>query len=107
MADAPAPLPPPSTPAPWWSVIGLCYLVLIIFAIALLQVIRLKEMQLLSNMIIAIIGFVGGGLGFYWGSSSSSAKKDDANTALALATTAPTSTAPSDAAKALDAKLAP
>ncbi len=107
MAES-TPLPPPTTPAPWWAVIGLAYLAMFVFTIALVEVVRLKEMQLLSNMIIAVIGFVGGGLGFYWGSSSGSAKKDDANTALAFAATpgipAPIPE-PSEAEKALAAKI--
>lgn len=52
------------------------------------------------------------GAGYWLGSSNSSQKKDDTSAASnaaaiqALATSAPVSTEPSDAAKALDAKLA-
>jgi hypothetical protein len=113
MAEIPtSPLltPPPTQPAPWWAIIGLAYFVLIIFAVGFLLILQKGEMQLSSNMIIAVIGFVSTGLGYYFGSSSSSNKKDDANTALGMAhavnaanATGPTE--PSDAEKALATKL--
>lgn len=108
MAD-PLPILPPTKPAPWPAVIGLAYLTLGLFGYALYCLLKTNDTQLVSNMIIAVIGFVGTGLGFYFGSSSSSAKKDDAATTLALtaAGTGSGNTEPSDAAKALAAVLPP
>jgi hypothetical protein len=89
-------MPPPSKPAPWWGIIGLAYFALTIFAYALYSLLKTNDTQLVSNMIIAVIGFVATALGFYFGSSSNSGKKDDQAAALgaALASSTPASNSP-------------
>lgn len=61
-------------------------------------------------VIVALVGLITGAIGYYFGSSTGSTKKDDTTAALgaALATSTPIPpiTEPSDAAKALATKLA-
>ncbi len=83
--------PPPAEPslahAPWWMLPGLGAMVLVIFAGALVASCFMNNDTLRTQMFaIAGAGFTTA-LGFFFGSSAGSQKKDDALAAKASGTT--------------------
>lgn len=100
----------PSTPLPWWVVPGMAYTLLVAFIGVVILIVVRAEDKYEQIVLVALIALVTGATGYYFGSSAGSEKKDTtiASTSAALATSTPTdasSSEPSDAAKALDAKL--
>lgn len=107
MAD-PIPLPPPSPTMPWWVKPALAAYAFTIFAGLAVASCFLGNDTLKTTMFTAAVALLGAAYQYFFGSSSGSEKKDDTNASLgaALATSAPVSIPePSDAAKALDAKV--
>ena len=74
MADRPAPIVPP---LPWWILPSIAALVLVIFAGALAASCFLDDNTLRTQMFTGAYGLATGAVGYYFGSSAGSAKKDD------------------------------
>ena|ERR1700722_9295820 len=73
---APTPVSPVTPPLPWYVMPALAFCVLIIFAVALLASIKI-EGDIRTMMFQAAISLTTMALGYYFGSSAGSAKKDD------------------------------
>jgi len=74
------PAMPPAATAPWWAVWGLGYTIVIaLIALAGLIVWRAQDSSQYAQMVVtAMISLATGAVGYYFGSSSGSDKKDTA-----------------------------
>lgn len=104
--------PPPAQLLPWWALPGLAVIILLIYAGGLVAVCFLNNDTLRTSYFGSVPVVVMTAINYFFGSSAGSEKKSDAivsdsaNKSAALALSTPTdSTQPSDAAKALAAKV--
>ena len=109
MSDTTIPIASPDAPLPWWVKPLFAYTILVAF-IALGALIIYRSDEKYEQMVLtALIALTTGGMGYYFGSSAGSDKKDATNAgmaqALATSTPATTSTANDDVAAQLAAKL--
>ncbi len=70
-------MPPATAPMPWWVLPGLAAMVLAIFAGALGAMIAKGNETQITGMVQAIIVLTGTAIGYFFGSSAGSQKKDD------------------------------
>lgn len=105
-------LPPTAQPLPWWALPGLAVIILAIYAGGLVAVCFLGNDTLRTSYFGTVPVVVMTAINYFFGSSAGSERKSDtiatdsAAKSAALAISTPT-TDPSDAAKALAAKLPP
>lgn len=81
----------PNTPAPWWALYALAAAVLAVFAAALGAAYIAGDEKLAENLSIGALGAMTMALGYFFGSSQGSQKKDETIAAqgAALAVSAP------------------
>lgn len=110
----------PSAPLPWWVIPGFAYTILVAFIVIAMRIVWTSAdvSQYTQYVIAAAIALASTTMGYYFHSSAGSEKKSDviasdsANKSAALAISAPAaataepSEAASEAAKAIDLKLA-